>query len=154
MWHKAKLQVETELEQLHHLLRTYSVLINHSKVKEPDQVELLALAALLNSFYTGLENLFKRIVKEIDKNTLQSISWHRDLLDQVSKAYKSRPSVITESTKIILLEYLSFRHVFRQAYSFQIQWEKMKMLIYEMENVLEQIENELNRFFRESTLEE
>jgi hypothetical protein len=32
----------------------------------PTEIELSALAALLHSFYTGVENIFKRVTVELD----------------------------------------------------------------------------------------
>jgi hypothetical protein len=43
--------------------------------------------------------------------------------------------------------YLDFRHVFRQAYSFQLQWEKMSPLVLGCEETLRRLEVELDAFF-------
>jgi hypothetical protein len=53
-----------------------------SKCREtvPTDIELSALAAVLHSFYTGVENIFKRLAVEVDGQPPQGEAWHRDLL--------------------------------------------------------------------------
>ena len=45
-----------------------------------------------------------------------------------------------------LEEYLKFRHVFRQAYSFQLQWEKLSPLVFDCEVTLGSLDEELSSF--------
>lgn len=47
-----------------------------------------------------------------------------------------------------LKDYLDFRHVFRQAYSFEIQWDKMEPLVLNCEQVLLELEAELQTFLQ------
>ena len=42
------------------------------------------IAMRLPVFYMGLENIFKRIAKEIDMEAPQGKNWHTDLLQQMS----------------------------------------------------------------------
>jgi hypothetical protein len=35
---------------------------------------------LLHSFYTGVENIFKRVAVELDGEPVRGDSWHRELL--------------------------------------------------------------------------
>ena len=87
----------------------------------PDAIELSALAAMLHSFYTGIENIFKRIALELDGAMPRGESWHRELLDAMTGPTQARGAVISLPLRGQLREYLGFRHVFRQAYSFQLR---------------------------------
>ena len=44
-------------------------------------IELSALAAMLHSFYNGIENILKRIALELDDPMPGGESWHKELLD-------------------------------------------------------------------------
>lgn len=41
-------------------------LLSQCQETVPNEIELSALAATLHSFYTGIENLFKRVAVELD----------------------------------------------------------------------------------------
>jgi hypothetical protein len=61
VWDKLRKQVAVELEQLKHLLEVHRSLLTKCITDTPDPIEVSALAAMLHSFYTGVENIFKRI---------------------------------------------------------------------------------------------
>ncbi len=46
------------------------------------------------------------------------------------------------------MEYLEFRHVFRQAYAFDLRWEKMRSLVLGCEDTLRLLQVELESFLR------
>ena len=112
----------------------------------PNDIELSALAALLHSFYTGVENIFKRIAVELDGEPPRGEAWHRQLLDAMARPAKNRVAVISESLSDSLSEYLAFRHVFRQAYSFDLRWDKMSALVLNCEATFRRLEAELEAF--------
>ncbi len=59
-------QIEVERQQLRQLLETHDPLLTRCASSSPDATELLALAAMLHSFYTGIESTFRRISIELD----------------------------------------------------------------------------------------
>ncbi len=87
MWDKLRKQVAVELELLRHLLETHRTLLVRSSDSVPSPIELSALAAMLHSFYNGVENILKRVATEIDGGVPAGEFWHRDL-QGVSRAPK------------------------------------------------------------------
>ena len=146
MWPKLTKQIDVELEELHQLLATHRPLLERCRSVPPSAIETSALAALLHSFYNGLENMFKRVAVEVDADPPLGDNWHRKLLDAMIAPTGLRPPVITPATHQQLLDYLSFRHVFRHAYSFRLRWEKMAALVHDCEGVLRQVEAEIRAF--------
>lgn len=59
-----------------------------------------------------------------------------------------RGALISESLRDILSEYLAFRHVFRQAYSFDLRWDKMSALVLNCETTFRRLETELEAFLQ------
>lgn len=147
MLDKLRKQVTVEIEQLNRLLQIHQPLLDKCKNTKPDPIELSALAAMLHAFYTGIENILKRVVVELDGDSPKGEFWHRQLLDKIAQPSPIRSAVISAHLKDVLRKYLYFRHVFRQAYTFELRWEKMSELVLECENTLRELEVELKAFF-------
>ena len=92
--------------------------------------------------------MFKRVAVEIDEELPSSPFWHRDLLEAMIHPTPRRQAVISNALRTQLREYLEFRHVFRQAYSFQLRWDKMETLVLECEQLLRLLEKELDLFLQ------
>ena len=75
------------------------------------------------------------------------MSSHSDLLAVMAHSTDNRPHVISEKTRDRLSAYLSFRHVFRHAYSFQLEWDKMRDLVLRSEATWRQLKTKLDQFF-------
>lgn len=65
MWHRLRKQIAVERELLNRLLDDHRPLLEKCVRAEPNRIELSALAAMLHSFYSGVENIFKRVVVEL-----------------------------------------------------------------------------------------
>jgi hypothetical protein len=138
-------QVRVELDQLSHLVQEYLPLIPTAENKPPSKVEISALAAFLHSFYTGIENIFGRIYIELNGRKASGESWHKELL--CSMTDKKFGPLISKELCTILSGYLTFRHVFRQAYTFDLRWEKMQPLVLKCNDTLNQLSDELSARF-------
>ena len=87
-----------------------------------------ATGYFLHSFYNGCENIFSMIARFFE-NDLGPQSWHRDLLKRMKLEIPGyRPRLIDEETYLVLNEFRAFRHVFRHCYSFQLEWEREKIV--------------------------
>jgi len=147
VWPETKERVDLELGQMQRMLSEHQSLLNSASSGEPGSSEILALAALLHSFYGGVENILKRIAAEIDNEVPNGSRWHSDLLVQVGRKSSNRPALLSESLVGRLAEYLNFRHVFRHAYSFELDWAKMRSLVVHCEETLKWLDRELHEFF-------
>ena len=148
-WDKFRKQQATEREQLTRLLATMQPLLTKCRGAVPTEIELSALAAALHSFYTGVENIFKRVALELDGQPVQGEAWHRDLLQRMKEAGANRPALLSAGLHDTLLDYLRFRHVFRNAYSFDLDWQKLSPLVLRLEECFHQLEDALDRFVSE-----
>jgi len=83
-------QIALEQEQLNRLIDTHRSLLAQCALQPPNDIELSALGFFLHSFYSGLENIFKRIAIEIDGGSPQEEAWHRQLLDGMAAANEVR----------------------------------------------------------------
>lgn len=140
----------SEIEKIENLFKSFASLVYEVKDRNPTFIELNALAMFLHSFYNGLENIFKLIAKKLDEKIPSGERWHIELLEQMSKPVGKRQQLIlTNDTYERLKEYLGFRHFSRNAYSFDINWELMKDLIYDFEEVKINTLKELKKYIKE-----
>ncbi len=97
----------------------------------PDEVgayDRAAIGFFLHNFYNGCENIFKAIARFLE-NDLGPQTWHADLLKRMKLEIKGyRPAVIDEELYMLLEDFRGFRHVFRHSYSFELDWERERMV--------------------------
>ena len=108
------------------------------------------LGSVLHSFYNGIENIFDIIAKNIDKNVPTGNKSHQELLHQMASENSIRDEIIDEQLYIKLREYATFRHFYRHAYSFQMNWEKMKPLVQNVHTVWEETKHSIKKFLIEN----
>ena len=95
-----------------------------------------------------MENIFKRVSLELDGEPVRGDNWHRDLLLHMKTPTAQRPTLLPEELHDALLDYLRFRHVFRNAYSFDLDWRKMSPLVLKLEETFRQLERALDAFLK------
>ncbi len=139
--------IEAECKRIDKLYEEYEPLLEKIKDREPDFIEIGSLAMMLHSFYNGIENIFSRIARKIDKQMPVGMDWHKELLEIMSKRTKKRKYVvISESRCEELKEYLGFRHFSRHAYAFDLDWNLMKDLVLRSDEVREKVLDEIKSF--------
>ncbi len=95
MWDRLRKQIALERKQLRRLLEVYRPLLDKSAASPPNDIELSALAAMLHSFYNGVENIFKRTAIEVDGGMPTGEFWHKELLDSMTRPTSQRGSVLS-----------------------------------------------------------
>lgn len=109
--------------------------------------DLMAVAAYLHHFYTGVEAVFNRISNNIDGGPGHAADWHRELLRSMAIEIPGvRPRVISPEVAEELDEYRRFRHLFRHAYASELRWKKMSHLAENLPEVHALLKNSLQEF--------
>lgn len=117
--------------------------------KTSDECYLDSVALNLQNFYSAIEKLFTIIGKQIDKTIPESSNWHSELLDQMTLEIDGvRPAVISKNTKSKLEEYLGFRHVVRNVYSFNLNPQKITPLVKNLQNLNKILKSEIEDFLK------
>lgn len=141
-----KEQIIFKIEDINRLFSEYQLIFEKIKYEEPDLFDMTILGSVLHSFYNGLENIFEIIAKNIDKELPTGNKSHQKLLQQIANKNDYRDELFNEQLYIKLKEYATFRHFYRHAYSFQLNWEKMKPLIDNIDYVWDEVKLSLNSF--------
>ena len=107
------------------------------------------LGSILHDFYTCCERVFRRISGEINGSTYSGDGWHKELLYRMTLAVEGlRPAVISQELAAELDEYLSFRHVFRSIYGFELQGRRVGRLAEEMSDIGDRFVREIEGFLK------
>ncbi|WP_169237273.1 ribonuclease toxin HepT-like protein [Candidatus Roseilinea sp. NK_OTU-006] len=105
-----------------------------------------SLALKLQSFYTGCERVFRVIADELNGGLPSGSDWHLRLLQRASVAYRDRPQIIAKTTADALDDYLAFRHVVRNAYTFDLDAERVEELARSLPTTFDAFSRDLQRF--------
>jgi uncharacterized protein YutE (UPF0331/DUF86 family) len=123
----AREKIEAELENIERVLAD---LPKPNALKHLSSLELAGVAALIHNFYNGVENVFKQLVVSKDMSIPQGPSWHIDLIEMCVAN-----QIVSRTTSDMLKEYLSFRHFFSHAYSFDVDEERIAPLLEKIREV-------------------
>ena len=133
----AREKIEAELENIERVLAD---LPRPDFLKQLSSLELAGVAALIHSFYNGVENVFKQLVISMGLNIPQGPSWHIDLIE-ICVANQ----IISRTTSNMLKEYMSFRHFFSHAYSFDVDEERIAPLLEKIKDVHKNLVKDISR---------
>jgi hypothetical protein len=141
-------RLKAELIKLEQVIERTEVALSRAAEKAQDQGFFLAAAALdLHGFYVGLERLFELIAVEVDETRPAGPRWHRDLLAQMSLDVADlRPAVLSREACSTLTDYLEFRHVVRNVYTFDLQQGRIVDLVRNLHPAFDLVQRDLSAF--------
>ena len=140
-------EIEFEKKKIIELNENLKLLkLKNKDLKTPDKFDVSAYGYILHNFYNGVENIIKNISK-VFGNNVDKNQWHSDLLKKMIIEVKDiRPQVISEKVYLKLIDYKNFRHFFRNAYLFELDWDKMEYLVNDLENIINNFFDEIELF--------
>ena len=138
-----KRQIQFKIDEIDKLFSEYELIFKKLENGKPDLFDMTILGSVLHSFYNGVENIFETIAKNLDKEVPTGNKSHQELLHQMASENNYRQEVISEELYMQLREYATFRHFYRHAYSFQLNWNKMEPLIDNLFKVWKQLKEKL-----------
>lgn len=139
--------IEDELTALERVTEEMEDLLAES-AQPPTRTELRAIASILHEFYNGVERIFERIAVGLDEGVPKGSHWHADLLIQMAISREGeRPAVIDEPLYARLKDYLDFRHFFRHAYGYTLEWSQLRWKAESLADTLGLLRDQLRAFF-------
>lgn len=120
-------EVAIETERLAAIIRELAALDYDLARREPTVREKAAAAVFLAQFYTGVENILKRIC-HFNKIPLPSgETWHIELFKLFcAPAYTPLPELFDTQLATALAPFRKFRHVVYHGYAIELDWLRMR----------------------------
>lgn len=135
-----------ELKNIEKIKAEYVYFTSCMGDKEPDIYESAVIGYYLHNFYNACENAFLNIAKTFENN-IDPQEWHKSILKRMKLEIEGiRPRVISDSLYKTLDDFRSFRHIFRHAYSFELDWQKEKIVADKFHAAMEQFKDEILAF--------
>ena len=113
-------KIEAEFEQMARSIEK----LPGGPLAELNDLELSGVGGVLQSFYNGIENILKQTFLAYDKPIPQGDQWHQQIIQQAVQH-----KFISEKTLDMLIPYLTFRHLYRNAYVLDLRADRMQTLI-------------------------
>ncbi len=105
------------------------------------------LGSVMHDFYNCCERVFRRIGAAMNGTAHRGEAWHKELLFRMTVPVPGiRPAVISEDLAAELDEFLSFRHLFRNIYGFELKGGRVTRLGGRLDGVSRRFEREIETF--------
>ena len=128
-------KIEAEFEQIEQTMAK----LPDCPLSELNELELSGVGGILQSFYNGIENILKQTFFMHGKDIPGGDQWHREII-QLALEH----SFISEETLKWLTPYLTFRHLYRNAYVLDLKPDRMQMLVDEIESAFGEFKKEIS----------
>ncbi|HJO63411.1 MAG TPA: hypothetical protein QF571_11400 [Desulfobacterales bacterium] len=136
--------------QWHQIEKLYLSIVEKNKLlqKEMNNEDLTnSLAFKLHNLYSAYEDMFKLIVDFFENQIEHFSRYHTDLLKRMLIDIDGiRPKLLSEKSFTLLDELRGFRHVFRHAYSYVLEAERVIKLAEKSEILKEVFLKDFNDF--------
>lgn len=110
---------------------------------------LESLGYQLHNLYSAFEDLFLIIAKHFENTIEDESRYHIEILQRIGIDIEGvRPSLFKRETIKLLDELRAFRHVFRHAYSYEIDGKKLQLVLESAENLNEIYKDDIADFLR------
>jgi hypothetical protein len=122
-----KAEIAIESDALRQVVEELEALRRDVAGREPTVREKTAAAAFLAQFYSGIENILKRLSRFHGVPLPAGENWHLDLFKRFCPpAEPPLPALFDAALARQLGPFRRFRHVVHHGYGFQIEWERMR----------------------------
>ena len=137
-------EITIELAQMDKVVQELLALYREVTGRPPTVREKAAAAAFLAQFYTGVENILKRISRFYGVPLPTGEAWHVELFTRFCEpSYGPLPALFDSSLASSLAPFRRFRHVFFHGYSFELDWDRMSEGIRQIDSVFERFKRSL-----------
>ncbi|MDD3363810.1 MAG: hypothetical protein PHZ03_02390 [Syntrophomonas sp.] len=153
-----KARVDEELDNIKRLETTLKKLRLFPKIQTDninglsmdDEISCRVIGSYLHDYYCGLERIFVYFAKSFGETLPTGNQWHKDLLEEMTLSISGvRIAVISKKTMLQLDELRGFRHVFRNAYGFNIDSAKEQQLLANLSDISTAVKKDITVFFKQ-----
>ena len=144
-----KAEIAIEFDSLQEVVNELEALRRDVAGREPTVREKTAAAAFLAQFYSGIENILKRLSRFHGVMLPSGDRWHFDLFKRFCPpAAPPLPVLFDEALARQLGPFRRFRHVVHHGYGFHIEWDRMREGLDRVGAILAQVREHVTVYLR------
>jgi len=114
------------------------------------EANLESLAYQLHNLYCAFEDLLKIVADFFENHIEESSRYHRALLWRMKMSIEGvRPALLSETSYKLLDSLRAFRHVFRHAYSYELDPKKLGLVVEDALKLRRLHQGEINHFLEQ-----
>jgi hypothetical protein len=139
------------LDDLQSIKKIYDKLKGEKeKIKNtPNEAQLINMGYYLHNLYNAFENIFLNIADVFENQVKERARWHYSLQKRMSLDIEGiRPKIISKEASNYLDELRRFRHIFRHSYDYEMDWERLKIVLRKAEKLQNIYEKEIGEFIK------
>lgn len=137
-----KANIDADLAEIQ---KIYEFLAHYSTI---DTLEQAILAGYyLNNLYSAFENICLNIAQTFENQIDDRSRWHAALLKRMTLDIESiRPKLLSPATYNALDELRRFRHIFRNAYTLELDPQRLQLVLYHAQQLQQYYPADLAQF--------
>jgi len=98
--------------------------------RRKDKAAMESVGYQLHNLYCAFEDLFKIVAETFENNIQDKSKYHLELLKRMAISIEGvRPRLLSQECFLLLDNLRSFRHLFRHAYSYELDKRKLKIVM-------------------------
>ncbi len=145
--------IASELELLEETVKQIRDELDSLGEGEPTAFQRAGFGALLMNFYSGVENILKRISQYEGIEVPRGPRWHVDLFNRFREPVsQGREPLLDETMAGPLKPYRDFRHVMVHGYGVALRWPLMRDVVFQVGETLEAFRRRITEYL--DTLDE
>lgn len=130
-------EIAVEFEALQQVVNELQALRKDVAGREPTVREKTAAAAFLAQFYSGIENILKRLSRFHGVELSAGENWHFNLYKRFClPGHPPLPVLFDDELSARIGPFRRLRHVVHHGYGFQIEWDRMREGVIHVADVM------------------
>jgi hypothetical protein len=142
--------IETDINrQIEIIEQVYEKIEQRSKEYDTNVERMESLAYQLHNLYCAFEDLMELVADEFENRIEERGNWHARLLRRMTEHIPEiRPALFSVETFPLLNELKGFRHWFRHAYLYEIDPEKLGIVLKKTMDLRKKYKADVESFIR------
>ncbi len=130
--------------------QVYEKIQQRTREYEANEERMESLAYQLHNLYCAFEDLMKIVATEFENRISERADWHIQMLRRMTEQIPTiRPALFSQESFPLLDELRAFRHWFRHAYSYEVEPDKLGIVVTKANKLRDTYKTDIQRFLQQ-----